>query len=275
MFTIHRTQRLGSALTVSAWLGVALAGIAGCQSTHTGVEASPRSDQVIVQRMVVGQSVEGRPINVEMYGRGPEVVLILAGIHGTERAGTPLLYRLGSLLRERPDLVRDRMVLLVPEANPDGCARKVRENNRGIDLNRNFPAANFTGQRRHGDRALSEPESRALRDLIAQYQPDRIVSLHQPLLCIDYDGPPEAKKLAEAMAKMCELPLKKLGGRDGSLGSWAGDTLGIPIVTVEFGRQAANMSEDELWDRYNQMLIAAIQFPARDRRATVSRTTLD
>ncbi len=35
------------------------------------------------------------------------------------------------------------------------------------------------------------------------------------------------------------------------------------------------MSEDELWDRYNQMLIAAIQFPARDRRTTVSRTTLD
>ena len=41
--------------------------------------------------------------------------------------------------------------------------RQQRRNPHGVDLNRNFPARNFTGREDHGRNALSEPESRALQ----------------------------------------------------------------------------------------------------------------
>ncbi len=260
---------------VGAALGLTL--LSGCQGSLWGTEASPRppSQRVEFQRMVVGQSVEGRPISCEMYGRsGGETVLIIASIHGTERAGTPLVRRLGQHLRENPDLLDGRLVLLIPETNPDGAAKKTRGNTRGVDLNRNFPARNFSATRQHGPKALSEPESRALHALLAEYQPDRIITLHEPLDCMDYDGPPESKKLAEAMAAVCDLKVKRVGARDGSLGSYAGETLGIPIVTVEFGKDVAGLGETEMWARYGRMLIAAIQFGQPSRRAQVSRTML-
>lgn len=264
-----RWAGLGAALT--------LALLSGCQGGFWGAEGSPRppSQRVEFQRMVIGQSVEGRPIHCEMYGRsGGETVLIMASIHGTERAGTPLVRRLGQHLRENPDLLDDRLVLLIPQTNPDGFAKKTRGNARGVDLNRNFPAKNFSARRQHGPQPLSEPESRALHALLAEYQPDRIVTLHEPLDCMDYDGPPESKKLAEAMAAVCDLKVNRVGARDGSLGSYAGETLGIPIVTVEFGKDVAGLGETEMWARYGRMLIAAIQFGDRSRRAQVSRTWL-
>lgn len=256
-------------------LPAALGFLAGCQGPHSGAEGSPRapSQRIEMQRMVIGQSTQARPIACNVYGSGDDTTLILAGIHGTERAGTPLVTSLGQYLRDHPELLEGRRVFIIPEANPDGCARQRRENARGVDLNRNFPAANYRGGRGHGSTPLSEPESRALRDLITEYEPDRIISLHQPLTCIDYDGPGEA--LARAMAAACDLPLKKLGGRDGSLGSWAGDMLGIPIVTVEFTRDASNFQPAEMWERYGKMLLAAIQFgPRRSGAAALSRTFL-
>ena len=41
--------------------------------------------------VTLGQSVAGRPIIARVYGDGPETVLILASIHGSEPAGTPQL----------------------------------------------------------------------------------------------------------------------------------------------------------------------------------------
>ena len=83
-----------------------------------------------------------------------------------------------------------------------------------------------------------------------------MVSIHQPLACLDYDGPTEA--LARAMARECELPVRKLGSRPGSLGSWVGLTFGRPIVTVELPAGAHRLPEDELWRRYGRMLLTAV-----------------
>jgi len=65
------------------------------------------------------------------------------------------------------------------------------------------------------------------------------------------------------MAATCSLPVKKLGGRPGSMGSWVGIDLGIPIVTVEFPRAADLVSEDELWRRYGPMLLVAVAFDGK------------
>ena len=85
-----------------------------------------------------------------------------------------------------------------------------------------------------------------------------IVSIHQPLKCIDYDGP--AKELAEEMARHCDLPVRKIGAMPGSLGSYAGITLGIPIITLELPKEATNLNSEVLWQRYGPVLIAAIGY---------------
>ena len=131
-------------------------------------------------------------------------------------------------------------VWIAPDLNPDGVAAGTRHNAHGVDLNRNFEAANRENSRQYGMVGLSEPESRALHGLIVTYRPDRIISIHQPLRCIDYDGP--ASGLARVMVAECDLPLQKLGARPGSLGAYAGATLGIPIITVELPTQAGTWS---------------------------------
>jgi protein MpaA len=229
---------------------LALAGILGTLLTATGCHL-PRT-------RVIGESVQGRAIEVHTLGAGPSTVLMIATIHGNEPAGTPLVEKLQEHLLWHPGLLADRTVVIVPVANPDGRAADTRGNIRGVDLNRNFPAANYAGSRRHGREPLSQPESQTLYDLLHEVKPDWIVSIHQPLACIDFDGP--AVELAQAMAAHTDLPVKKLGSRAGSLGSYAGVELGIPIVTLELPRDATGLSPDELWTRYGESLLAAVRF---------------
>jgi protein MpaA len=211
------------------------------------------------EKRVVGMSVEGSEIECQTLGRGSNVVLILATIHGNEAAGTPLVRLLADYLAEHPAVLRGRRVVLMPLANPDGYALNTRHNANGIDLNRNFPAPNFTSTDRHGARPLSEPESRALYAVLRDYRPDQIVSIHQPAACVDYDGP--AEELARAMSAYTDLPVKRIGSLPGSLGSYAGITLGKPIVTLELPATASQMDDEELWDRYGDVLLAAIRYP--------------
>jgi protein MpaA len=210
---------------------------------------------------VVGTSVEGRPIEYCVLGRGDEVVFIMGTIHGDEPACKPLVERLGSHLRSNPDLLANRRVVLMPVANPDGLERSTRENVRGVDLNRNFPAENFVSSRAHGTDPLSEPESKAIQAVLDRYRPVRVVSVHQPYGVIDYDGPGEA--LAHAMAAHCELPVKRVGSLPGSLGSYVGLTLGTPMITLELPESAGKLSEQQLWDAYGDVLLAAIRFPEK------------
>lgn len=150
---------------------------------------------------------------------------------------------------------------MLPVANPDGLIAETRFNTHGVDLNRNFPAANRQNTARFGLVELSEPEAVAIKDLMDKYEPDVIISIHQPLNCIDYDGP--AEDLAKVMAENCDLPVRKLGAMPGSLGSYSGLVRGIPIITFELPGGLGRISRDELWERYSPALLAAIAYPAK------------
>lgn len=214
------------------------------------------------KRSVIGRSVKGRPIEMIAFGAGPDVVLIMATIHGNEDVGTPLLKRLVSHLEANPNLSDGRRVLLLPDVNPDGRAEQLRGNTRGVDLNRNFPADNYQNGGHHGAKPLSEPESAAIHSLLMQERPSRIVSIHQPLNygseCIDYDGP--GQSLAAEMGRHTNIPVRRIGSRPGSLGSFAGETLGIPIITLELPKEAKGRAVEELWRDYGPMLLAAIDY---------------
>ena len=222
-----------------------------------------KAEPIAARRTTIDSTREGRPIECLEFGQGEDVVLIMASIHGNEGAGTPLVRRLADQISRQPEYVQNRKLVLLPVANPDGLARGSRGNARGVDLNRNFPAGNYKSAGSHGSSALSEPESKAIQQVLKTYKPRRIISLHQPAntgpACIDFDGPADA--LARAMASQCDLPIKRLGAKSGSLGSYAGLVLGIPIVTVELPKSVSTANADALWGRYGRMLLAALRYP--------------
>lgn len=238
---------------------ITVLGLTGCQpiprEPYAPVIQTPRE----VLPEVLGYSVMQKPIELYTLGYGPEKVLILAAIHGNETAGIPLTKRLIERLKTFEHLHSKCTVMIIPVANPDGVALGTRFNASGIDLNRNFPAANRINSLSFGLESLTEPESRILHDLILSRRPSRIVSIHQPLYCLDYDGPGE--NIAATMAVYCPLPIKKLGSRSGSLGSFCGVEHNIPIITMELAESDSNLTDDELWNLYGFALLSAISYP--------------
>jgi len=229
-------RRLAGGALLVLWI------VAGCAASRAKPAPAP---------IVAGYSREGRPIEVLVLGDGDRTVLILATIHGNEAAGTPLVRRLAQHLTNHAHVLEGRRVVLVPVASPDGYANRTRRNAAGVDVNRNFATANSRSRT-----PLSEPESRAIAVLIERYRPAVVVSIHQPLNCVDYDGP--AAGLARSMAAAGGLSVRKLGAEPGSLGSYVGLGLGLPIVTVELPRGASRLTSDALWKRYGEMLLIAV-----------------
>lgn len=226
-----------------------------CEEKETTRIAGTR-ERLVVE---IGRSVENRPVISLVIGEGNEITLIIATIHGNENAGTPLVWSLAKHLLENPHLLDGRKAILVPLANPDGFSHKCRYNANNVDLNRNFDTANRRNNRRNGAYPLSEPEAYAIEQVIKQYRPKRIISIHQPFGCIDFDGP--ASKLARRIAQYCKLPVRNTRALPGSLGSYAGVDLGIPTVTLELPEGAERLAPEDLWELYGTALLVAIMYP--------------
>ena len=239
--------------------------LSGCSSPYQGPSVGSVSSRrtfgptVISYTDVIGKSVEGRDIKCDVYGTGEDVVLIIATIHGDENAGTGIVAGVKREFMQRGGLLSSRKVVLIEMLNPDGFKRNQRTNANGVDLNRNFSAANRINNKVNGRSAFCEPESRIIDNLIKSHRPDRIIVFHEPLDCIDYDGP--GRSLADHMARFCDLKVKKLGARAGSLGAYAGETLAIPTITVELTPADGKLSDQLLWQRYGTMLLAGITYP--------------
>jgi protein MpaA len=130
--------------------------------------------------------------------------------------------------------------VIVPVINPDGLAAGTKDNARGVDLNRNFAARSW--RREHppgydpGARPESEPEAQALVHALEVHRPRVVVAVHQPLACVNWDGPAEA--LARAMSQACGLPPQASVGypTPGSFGARYGVDLGLSVITLELPR---------------------------------------
>ena len=166
---------------------------------------------------VIGHSVQGRPIRAfELHG-GPRVVLVFGCIHGDETAGIPVVRLLER--REVPGVD----LWLVPDLNPDGVARGTRQNAHGVDLNRNFPAMWLRIGRRgspqwSGPRPLSEPESRAARNLIRRIRPRLTLWFHQPQALVRAWGPSRAA--GRRFARLARMRFRPLPWPNGSAPNW-------------------------------------------------------
>ena len=216
----------------------------------------PRTQQL-------GNSVLGLPIVGHYFGTTGRKTLIFAAIHGDEKNTAFVANQLVEHLTKNPDSYYARRVAVVPVVNPDGLARGTRQNAREIDLNRNFPAKNFVIGKRDrffgGEQPASEPESQLLIQLIDDWRPDRIISLHaiaRGKHGNNFDGP--AERLATTMSRHNEYSVLKSMGypTPGSFGSWAGIDRGLPTITLELPSDAAGPTA---WRENREALLSAIK----------------
>ena len=211
----------------------------------------------------LGRSVEGRAIRIREIGSGSRRVIWVGGIHGDETEGSVATDELPAAFASRPglgDLVR---LIIVEDINPDGRAQGTRGNAHGVDLNRNYPASNFERGDGRGPAALSEPEARALHDLIVETDPHLVVVAHswgaasdRPPRAINFDGP--AEHLAAAFSRLSGYPVvpsTAIHGTPGSLGSFVGVDRRIPILTIEF---AKGQNPERCWDETREAILAVI-----------------
>lgn len=201
---------------------------------------------------------------MHVFGRGQDVTLVFAAIHGDEPTAAFVGRKLLGHFQALPDLPPGGTLALIAIASPDAVAAGTRTNANGVDCNRNFPASNWRPSRAAGMRSnpgarpASEPETLAVMRAIEIARPSRIISIHSGLRCNNYDGP--GADLAALLARHNGYPVQASVGypTPGSFGSWAGTDLGIPVVTLEMPR---HNNGEKAWQENRAGLLAAIRSP--------------
>lgn len=119
----------------------------------------------------VGYSVENRPIHSVKIGKGDLKILMWSQMHGNESTTTKAIFDLFKALADpkAPEIfkqiVENCSLCIIPQLNPDGASAYTRNNAADIDLNRDA-------------QLLSQPESRVLREVFDDFQPDVCFNLH-------------------------------------------------------------------------------------------------
>ena len=231
----------------------------------------PRSQraQFLIQPQPFGHSVFNAPlIFFPAQIPSPQKGLIIAGTHGDETGSVAALS--AALRSMQPEHLRHDVVLSL---NPDGHQLGTRANANQVDLNRAFPTKNWSengttyrwtsknAQRdvhvATGQKTTLEPEISAIISLIKTRNPNFVVSLHEPLACVD---DPENSPLGHWLSTYFQLPLVPDIGYDtpGSFGSWCQEQA-LPCITLEL----PNSSPDQLTINYLESLISLLQYSGK------------
>lgn len=162
---------------------------------------------VQVDHKIIGRSVEGRDIEVYLYGTGATHLLFVGGIHGGYEWNSVLLaYQFVDYFDANPGTIpKNLTIAVIPSANPDGVYRVVKKEGRfivgdvsddqqitesgrfnahDVDLNRNFdckwkPQSTWKSKIvSAGPKVFSEPEAVAIRDFVSEYKPSSVVFWH-------------------------------------------------------------------------------------------------
>jgi len=192
------------------------------------------SQDAVVKRRKLGESVDGRPIMAYRLGESDQpTVVLISTMHGNEPHTRKILLSLKEGRR-----IEGVNLWVVPTYNPDGLAAGTRKNARGVDLNRNYPHnwADLDGSYESGPHPKSEPETRAMIRFLKDVKPKRILSFHQPLYGVDTDT--KNKPFARRVADVLNLPAKTFdcgGVCHGTMTSWYNHRFKGAALTVEYG----------------------------------------
>jgi len=218
---------------------------------------------------VFGESVHGIPLHAWWPATTRPTRVVWAAIHGEEAVTLQVAQHLLRVVH-----ADDACAVVVPVLNPDGVLAGTRQNARGVDLNRNFPGANWsdapsptfwpttvtrTSERRTmlsspGDAPGSEPETTAIMALVERVEPEFVIDLHTPLECV-LALSDDAQELAEHLAQPAALRvLRELEGpTPGDSATWCREA-GATSVTYEF--ELTPMPQ--LWARHGEAMVRCI-----------------
>lgn len=205
------------------------------------------------------RSTDLRPIESMILGSGHDRIAILSSLHGDENQSVGLIEELSRFLRGRPELLRNATVLLVKSPNPDGLAVRSPYNTRGVDLNRNFPSANWKELRntRAGVGAASEVETRALMRILADFEPTLLVHVKESRGAGAVNCEGDVQTRAEQIAGLisCQV-VQGLGEKtSGSVESYALTKLACPSLTLLLTREA---NDEAAWTKNRDVLLTLI-----------------
>ncbi|WP_346836839.1 murein tripeptide amidase MpaA [Microbulbifer sp. SAOS-129_SWC] len=189
--------------------------------------------------------------------------IVMAGTHGDEVSA---VVALSCALRTLPaERLCHHVILAV---NPDGCQLGLRANAHGVDLNRNFATANWQAdgtvyrwnsaaeardvRLSTGSSAGSEAETRALTGLLERLKPHWVVTIHDPLACIE---DPHDSALGRWLAERFQLPLVTDVGyaTPGSFGTWCAERQ-LHCITAEFPPISADAASEDYLDALIDLL---------------------
>lgn len=142
---------------------------------HKDVQAllDKRRDNPLYEITNVGESFEGRAIDMVKVGHGPHKALLWTQMHGDEPTATMAVFDILNFLESsnddfaalRTQLLDSLTLYIVPMLNPDGAERYQRRTAQGIDMNRDALY-------------LQTPEGRILKELQQTLQPEYGFNLH-------------------------------------------------------------------------------------------------
>lgn len=221
------------------------------------------------RRELIGTSAEGVAIHAWWPTMARPTRVVWAAIHGEEVVTAQLANHV--LRTVHAD---DACAVVVPVLNPDGVLLGTRQNARGVDLNRNFPGANWlpdvaptfwptatvrTSERRTqwsspGLEPGSEPETRAIMQLVRDVEPEAVIDWHTPLECV-IAARAESVALGEHLAEPTGIRVvRELDGpTPGDSATWCAEQ-GAMVATYELELAPLPV----LWARHQEGLVRSV-----------------
>lgn len=228
---------------------------------------------------IAGYSVLKKPIYQLLLGSGKTKILMWSQMHGNESTTTKALFDFINFLysntEESEAILNSFTFCLLPMLNPDGAELYTRENADLIDLNRDA-------------QALSQPESKVLREVFERFQPDYCYNLHdqRTIFGVADSGKPatvsflapaynENRDINEVRTKamsvivgmnevLQELIPNQVGRFDDSFNiNCVGDTfqfLNVPTILFEAGHFPEDYEREETRKYIFTALLAGIQY---------------
>jgi hypothetical protein len=229
-------------------------------------DITPLLNRLAIQNevTVVGKSVLDKSIYQYKIGVGKTKILLWSQMHGNESTTTKAVFDFLNVLNSDNDLaqslVSNYTFCFLPMLNPDGAALYTRENAAKVDLNRDA-------------QLLSQPESKVLRSVFENFQPDYCYNLHDQRTIFGTehgDLPATVSFLAPSFNESCDFNETRLKAIDvivsinavlkdfipGQIGRFddafnlncVGDTfqsLGVPTILFEAGHFLGDYNREE------------------------------
>ena len=149
--------------------------------TLSDIEPLIKETKSFLKTTILGKSEKNRSIYKLQFGSGTKKILIWSQMHGNESTGTKAIFDFLNYINKNNEdtivqaILNNCTIIVVPMLNPDGAEAYTRVNANQIDLNRDAV-----------DKKAKE--SKLLRSLLDEFQPDFCFNLHDQRTIFGVEG---------------------------------------------------------------------------------------